>query len=130
MMRYLTLAFFGGWFCALLASCSFPTYSGFDGADAGAEAATQPSCTDRRKDGLETDIDCGGTCTPCALDRACQTSTDCLSGACKSSKCTDPMEMASCSQDADCSSHLCIGGKCQISSCDDTVKNGAESDID
>lgn len=35
------------------------------------------SCLDGRKNGPETDIDCGGTCAPCGLARACKVDTDC-----------------------------------------------------
>jgi hypothetical protein len=45
------------------------------------------SCTDGRHDGTETDIDCGGLCTPCPLNYSCQIGNDCQSGKCHSLKC-------------------------------------------
>jgi endo-1,4-beta-D-glucanase Y len=65
------------------------------------------SCTDATKNGSETDVDCGGTCsTKCAAGKACMAATDCSSG-------------------------NCVGGLCQAaSSCSDALKNGTESDVD
>ncbi len=42
-----------------------------------------PSCSDGIRDGLETDVDCGGpACPRCALGKYCATNTDCSSGVC------------------------------------------------
>ena len=39
------------------------------------------SCTNAIKDGLETDVDCGGTvCPPCGAGRYCRSASDCVSG--------------------------------------------------
>ncbi len=47
--------------------------------------------------GLETDIDCGGTeCPPCANNLGCQGPTDCQSGFCLNMTCT------ACADDVDC----------------------------
>ena len=35
--------------------------------------------------GDETALDCGGSCAPCALGKACLTAADCQSGACTES---------------------------------------------
>lgn len=41
------------------------------------------SCIDGRKNGNETDVDCGGpTCFPCGQNKACLVGTDCTSGVC------------------------------------------------
>ena len=64
-----------------------------------------PSCSDGKKDGLETDKDCGGTaCDPCADTKGCFVGPDCMS-------------------------KVCVGGTCIAASCTDQVKNGAESDV-
>ena len=43
----------------------------------------KPSCTDLVKNGVETDVDCGGgTCVDCAAGKACLGGTDCVSGSC------------------------------------------------
>jgi len=48
-----------------------------------------PTCSDKLKNGTETDVDCGGgTCPGCATGKACKTSKDCAAGVCKSNKCT------------------------------------------
>jgi hypothetical protein len=46
------------------------------------------SCTDGIKDGLETDVDCGGpVCAPCASGKHCLVGTDCISGTCNMGVC-------------------------------------------
>jgi len=62
-------------------------------------------CANAVRDGDETDVDCGGTCTRCA----------------SSFLCGDP---------ADCRSGICTGGRCAAPRCDDGVRNGLESDVD
>jgi hypothetical protein len=41
-----------------------------------------PTCSDRVKNGNETDVDCGGSCGPCANEQRCLNFTDCQSAAC------------------------------------------------
>ncbi|MBL0220945.1 MAG: hypothetical protein IPQ07_44630 [Myxococcales bacterium] len=49
------------------------------------------ACTDRVRDGAETDIDCGGgTCPTCAAGLACTTPADCQTGGCDSGTCRAP----------------------------------------
>ncbi len=62
-------------------------------------------------DGDETDVDCGGSCKPCANGLKCGTNDDasCQSGIC----------------DQTANPDVCIADQCQ-----DGVKNGAETDID
>jgi hypothetical protein len=93
-------------------------------------------CNDGIFDYDETDIDCGGPCSPCPLDRNCVVDEDCLSGNCAASKCApplcnnnqqDPGETdvdcggpvcgkcglgKSCNGPSDCKSNLCVVGKC------------------
>ena len=38
------------------------------------------TCNNEKKDGLETDIDCGGYCSTCYIDEACRVNTDCDPG--------------------------------------------------
>lgn len=67
---------------------------------------SKATCTDGKKNGKETDIDCGGsTCPPCADEKTCKISTDCSSG-------------------------VCAVGFCQAPSCVDQVKNGGETGVD
>ena len=64
-------------------------------------------CGDGLKNGVETDVDCGGDsgCPPCDDDLGCDIAADCVSGVCESMK-------------------------CQPAACDDTVKNGDETAVD
>ncbi|HUQ03755.1 MAG TPA: hypothetical protein VM261_14760 [Kofleriaceae bacterium] len=62
-------------------------------------------CRDRVRDGDETDVDCGGSCQPCA-------------------------GMLACAVPADCQSGDCAAGRCAPPSCTDGVHDGFESDRD
>jgi hypothetical protein len=74
------------------------------GADAGMEMA---SCSDGRRNGDETGVDCGGpTCT---------------------ARCPD---LGRCSISSDCASRVCIGGTCIAPACTDGVRNGDETGAD
>jgi hypothetical protein len=64
-----------------------------------------PLCTDMIKNGDETDIDCGGPCSKCAIGDRCDT-------------------------DADCDKSICNGGTCVPLPCDNGVKDLAETDVD
>ena len=65
-----------------------------------------PSCSDKVKNGGESDIDCGGLCpTRCPLGAECILGTDCASTA-------------------------CVNDICQNPTCTDGYKNGSETDVD
>ena len=66
------------------------------GADGGTDAPVVPSCSDGIKDGNETDVDCGGSCAPCANQKDCTIAGDCQSGDCKNLVCV------ACAGDTDC----------------------------
>ncbi|HEX6838746.1 MAG TPA: hypothetical protein VF334_19345, partial [Polyangia bacterium] len=73
-----------------------------------------PSCSDKKKNGLETDTDCGGgSCAPCADTFGCVTNSDCASGVCAST-------VASSTGN----------GTCATPTCSDKVQNGLETDVD
>ncbi len=58
-------------------------------------ACQAPSCTDRVRNGTETDVDCGGSCPGCALCQGCATNGDCTSGTCNSTgRCTFRTEVS------------------------------------
>jgi len=70
-------------------------------------------CTNGKKDGGETDIDCGGSaCPSCSNGMACSTNKDCTSGYCnpETAKCETAPEIEA--------------------QCDDNMTNGDESDKD
>jgi hypothetical protein len=71
----------------------------------GCAAPPADTCFDRVRDGDETDIDCGGSCRPCAGGAICNAATDCQAGACDAGTCPQP-------------------------SCSDGVKDGLETDVD
>ena len=62
-----------------------------------------PTCMDGIQNGNESDIDCGGPCTPCADGK--------------------------CHDNSDCASNACELGRCKAS-CIDGVRNGTETDVD
>lgn len=65
-----------------------------------------PACSNGVIDGLETDVDCGGSqCLPCADGEACLV-------------------------DDDCSSQVCPEGICLVPTCSDGVQNGTETGED
>lgn len=51
------------------------------GDDAGGDAGAS-TCSNKKKDGTETSIDCGGDCAKCADGQGCKVSADCQSGKC------------------------------------------------
>jgi hypothetical protein len=53
----------------------------------GGGGGAAPSCSDATRNGLETDVDCGGACPVCANGRACVAGTDCASGSCAQGLC-------------------------------------------
>ena len=94
------------------------------------------TCMDGYKDGNETDVDCGGSCAPCATGKSCDVAGDCESLACKDGTCIAPscndgikdgdesdvdcggtmcpgcMDGLDCGANADCQSGVCDAGKC------------------
>ena len=113
-----------------------------------------PSCTNNAQDGDESDVDCGGECTPCGPDDHCVDAADCVSGVCQDQRCAEALcddgvrnqdeadvdcgglcgstcaDSARCSSGLDCQSLVCDEGLCRPASCDDGVHNGQETDLD
>jgi len=50
-------------------------------------ALTASTCGNGLKDAAEADVDCGGTCLACVNGKACDSGTDCMSGACVAGRC-------------------------------------------
>ncbi|PIN70296.1 hypothetical protein COV94_01845, partial [Candidatus Woesearchaeota archaeon CG11_big_fil_rev_8_21_14_0_20_57_5] len=123
-------------------------------ASEGTRVCAIPRCANGVKDGSESDVDCGGSCTTkCADNRVCEESSDCRStycdsGVCRTATCSDGKKNGQetdvdcggncrlcvdgkvCAQGQDCESKVCQQSVCQQASCSDTVLNGEESDID
>jgi hypothetical protein len=53
----------------------------------GHECVDEEPCENGKRDGSETDVDCGGRCDGCALGKSCEYSSDCKSGYCKNYVC-------------------------------------------
>ena len=47
------------------------------------------SCVDGVKNGLESDVDCGGDCVPCEIGDQCNAWRDCWSGRCAAGECEE-----------------------------------------
>ncbi len=77
------------------------------------------TCSDGKKNGDETDVDCGGSCPKkCADGEGCSIGTDCADSVCE----------------AECDGLLCFPGTrdktCRPAECSDGQKNGNETDVD
>jgi hypothetical protein len=94
--------------CAVGLGCSLDTDCASNACDELSLTCVADQCQDHRKDGGETDVDCGGgTCTPCTTGQMCLIDTDCTTNAC------------------DGLSLLCIANRCA-----DHRQDGAETDVD
>jgi hypothetical protein len=142
-----------------LAGCSSGTPATGDSAPAkeGGGDAAAASCTDKAKNGDETDVDCGGSCPACGEGKVCAVPKDCLSSVCSKNICVAPPatctdkvkngdetdidcggscpacgEGKSCALPKDCVSNVCSKNICVVppASCTDKVQNGTETDVD
>jgi PKD domain len=83
------------------------TCEGDDCADGGVgsgDGSSADPCTDGKKSGDETGVDCGGSCAACDGE-------DCTAG-------------------DECASGVCTKDVCAAPSCEDGVQNGSEEDVD
>src|SRR4051812_41549792 len=133
----------------LLASCSTPEFKFVD-----SNPSQPPHCQNSQRDEGESDVDCGGACTPCELTEHCSTASDCregecIEGTCQSANCNDgnqndtetdvdcgggacktcPVD-GGCGVGTDCQTGVCGERGCAAPTCGDRVPNGNESDID
>lgn len=78
--------------------------------DSSTGAPPEPGCDDQSKNQDESDVDCGGSCGPCADGQTCNSALDCASMACVAGTCVS----TSCLVDADCSALTspCSRGVC------------------
>ena len=88
-----------------------------------------PTCSDGNVNQSESDVDCGGPCPACADGRACDTGTDCVSGACNGSVCL----AASCGDGVINGTDVCddagasatCDADCTVPDCGDGLVNAA-----
>lgn len=59
-----------------------------------------PTCRDGKRNGSETDVDCGGRCQRCVNGQSCRGQDDCDSGLCVSGVCQACVEDTDCGIDA------------------------------
>ena len=71
-------------------------------SDPDAFVAPPANCTDGVQNGSESDVDCGGDCSPCITDQMCGLGSD-------------------------CQSQVCAANLCQAPSCMDGIQNGEDS---
>jgi hypothetical protein len=90
--------------CGLGDSCVINLQCNTGFCQGGVCAIPPPRCDDNIENGTESDVDCGGSCAPCADQRDCNQDTDCANNNCDASG-------------------ICI-------SCGDTVRNGTETAVD
>jgi hypothetical protein len=63
------------------------------------------TCTDHKRNGNETDVDCGGgKCPRCADGKICDVANDCVSGTCESGQCVacTPKELCGSNDNGSC----------------------------
>jgi hypothetical protein len=67
--------------CATGLKCSIDSDCASNACDAVSLTCVASQCADRRVDGTETDVDCGGaTCTQCSVGKKCLVNFDCQAG--------------------------------------------------
>lgn len=115
------------------------------------------SCNNKAKDGLETDVDCGGPdCRKCSAGEDCSAPSDCQSGVCDGGVCQapscDPPDGVingnetgldcgggscplcpagqACLLSSDCESARCLDGTCAEATCSDGIQNQQEGGVD
>jgi hypothetical protein len=92
--------------------------SASSGGTIGDGGTPSTGCSNGVKDGDETDADCGGSCEPCGLGRACAYDWDCSATA---AGCDTTLGGCACDE----SSRVCVASHCV-----DRRRDGAESDVD
>jgi hypothetical protein len=125
-------------------------------ADTTMGSSGMPSCDNTILDQDETDVDCGGSCDPCADGAGCMVGADCQSLVCSSGSCEPPTcyddvqngnedgidcgttcpdacgQSGECEDDDDCrpGEYCARGATCEPAACDNGVQETNETDID
>lgn len=88
-----------------------------------ASTCVEPTCLDKRKNGTETDEDCGGNCAKCDDLKMCNTADDCKSGICENGTCTAKKgDGTTCASSNQCASGACVDGVCCNDACNGTCR--------
>jgi hypothetical protein len=80
---------------------------------------TGPTCSDGVKNGLESDVDCGGTCQRCPIGSSCNDRGDCESALCNTSATCFP-----CGSNPDCPADSYGACGCVVQRCMRLVDGG------
>jgi hypothetical protein len=145
--------------CAVGRNCKVDTDCTSMACDANLLQCVGSQCADHQQDGVETDIDCGGTmCSPCPVGKKCKLNADCTTMACDAatfrcdtSQCVDGKQDGmetdldcggpvcspcgvgkGCVANTDCASAACdfVTHKCVASTCVDQRQDGTETGVD
>jgi hypothetical protein len=74
-------------------------------------------CSNKVKDGFETDIDCGGnSCSPCAEGKKCIKNIDCQAVSCVAGMCSPPCAGSDVNCGGACVNKCDVGKKCETNS--------------
>jgi hypothetical protein len=84
-----------------------------------AKTCVAASCEDTIHNADETDLDCGGSCPPCANGDDCKNNGDCLSALCSQLLCTACNMHSECGVDRYCEGNVCFPKKETFGSCDE-----------
>ena len=116
--------------CVLPASCSDNRRNGREtGLDCGGVCAPCPTCSDGIQNQQEEEVDCGGLCIACPscadqMKNQDESDIDC------GGVCAPCMQDASCNAVQDCVSLVCDQGRCADASCTDGILNQDEEGTD
>ena len=88
-------------------------------AACGLVAPENPTCGDCVKNGMETDVDCGGECFPCRQGKTCTHDGECWSGLCSNGICAPGGTNTRCYSNDDCLNSKCMPATatCTFESC-------------
>lgn len=75
------------------------------------------ACADLVQNGTETDVDCGGSCPPCANGMGCNGAGDCTSGFCNQGTCNACTGDPDCGSTGYCNAGVCVAKKANGAAC-------------
>jgi hypothetical protein len=93
------------------------------------------SCTDGKRNGKESDVDCGGKCPACAIGQRCKSRHDCATALCANNRCQPcSTRLRQCGEDAigTCFCETEVGGDVAIFAgvCNSPVESVAAATCD